>query len=76
MSAPTAITELTLKTGEILHLDIYQPGVAEPRAPLEDIRDLIVQPRQSWFGPADREEVERSLAACRRERLPVGAKLW
>jgi GNAT superfamily N-acetyltransferase len=55
------MTQLTLKTGEILHLDIYQPGFTEPPAPLEEIRDLIVQPRQPWFGPADREEVERSL---------------
>ncbi|MFO7698658.1 MAG: GNAT family N-acetyltransferase [Anaerolineae bacterium] len=55
------MAELNLKTGEILQIDTYQPGVTEPPAPLEDLRDLIVQPKQSWFGPADREEVERSL---------------
>lgn len=61
MQHPPAATAHTLKNGEVLHVEVYQPGVTAPPASLEAIRDLVVQPQQPWFGPNEREEVERGL---------------
>ena len=51
----------TLGSGETLRVMTVSPGAALPQAKLEDVHDLILQPRAPWFSAAERKHLDGAL---------------
>lgn len=66
----------TLRTSPFLRVTTVSPGAALPPAGLEDVQELIIQPRAPWFSAAKRKHLEGalrgSLGAAARSCSTVG----